>query len=153
MLENQLLDQEADVATLCKLMDLKRFIELTEQVCSTAHRRVIDGETVPNQDKIFSMFETHTQLYRRGKQAEPNQFGRLVMVYEDGAGFITHHYILPRDAQDADVVVKQTRIVQDRHDGQIEYASFDRGFYSSENEEQLKDIIQHPCLPKRDAHQ
>ena len=88
-----------------------------------------------------------------GKQAEPNQFGRLVMVFEDAAGFISHYFIMPRDAQDADVVVEQTRIVQDRHDGQIEDASFDRGFYSSENEEQLQDIIQHPCLPKRDARQ
>ncbi len=150
---NQVSGQELDIATLARIADLKTFIELTEQVCNTAQRRVIEGETVPNSEKIFSIFETHTQLYRRGKQAEPNQFGRLVMVFEDAAGFISHYFIMPRDAQDADVVVEQTRIVQDRHDGQIEDASFDRGFYSSENEEQLQDIIQHPCLPKRDARQ
>lgn len=149
VLENELLDQGANVMTLCQVADLKRFIELTEQVCDTARRRVIEGETVPNEDKIFSMFETHTQLYRRGKQAQPNQFGRLVMVYEDAVGFITHHHILPRDVQDPDVVVEQTRIVQDRHDGQIEDASFDRGFYSRDNEKQLREIIDHPCLPKK----
>jgi len=146
---NQVLDQEADLATLCKIMDLKRFIELTQQVCSTAHRRVIEGETVPNSDKIFSMFETHTQLYRRGKAGQPNQFGRLVMVYEDAAGFISHYFMLPRDAQDADVVVQQTRIVQDRHNNEIEEASFDRGFDSPGNEEQLRTIIEYPCLPKK----
>lgn len=148
-LVNQVLDQEADVATLCKIMALNGFIELTKTVCSTARRRVIEGETVPNSDKIFSIFETHTQLYRRGKAGQPNQFGRLVMVYEDAAGFISHYFMLPRDAQDADVVVEQTRIVQDRHNNEIEDASFDRGFDSPENEEQLRTIIGHPCLPKK----
>ncbi len=56
---------------------------------------------------------------------------------------------MPRDAQDADVVVEQTRIVQDRHDGQIEDASFDRGFYSHDNEKQLEEIIANLCLPKK----
>jgi hypothetical protein len=146
---HQLMERSADVAALCKIADTNRFMELTKHVCGTAYRRVICGETVPNEDKLFSIFETHTQLYRRGKQATPNQFGRLTMVYEDSAGFITHYHIMPRDAQDADVAVEQTRIVQKRHQGQIEEASFDRGFYSKENETQLQEIIKHPCLPKK----
>jgi hypothetical protein len=146
---DQVLDQQTDVGTLAQIADLRIFLDLTKQVCSTAYRRIILGETVPNSDKLFSMFETHTQLYRRGKQAQPNQFGRLVMIYEDGAGFISHYFILPRDAQDPDVVVEQTRIVQERHDNEIEDASFDRGFYSRENEQQLRTIIEHPCLPRK----
>jgi hypothetical protein len=146
---NPLLDRDTDVLTACKIADLQTYIGLTKQVCSTAHRRVIEGETVPNSEKIFSIFETHTQLYRRGKAGQPNQFGRLVMVYEDAAGFISHHFILPREAQDADVVVEQTRIVQNRHDNKIKDASFDRGFYSPENAEQLRAILKHPCLPKK----
>ena len=70
---------------------LQQWIKLTEQVCDTAHRRVILGEKVPNSEKVFSLFETHTQLYRRGKAGTPNQFGRLVLVFEDGAGFISHY--------------------------------------------------------------
>jgi hypothetical protein len=150
-LHHQVLDRGSDEVTLCRIIELKRFIELTQQVCSTAHRRVIEGETVPNEDKIFSIFETHTQLYRRGKAKQPNQFGRLVMVYEDAAGFISHYFMLPRDAQDADVVVEQTQVAQERHNHQIEDASFDRGFYSSENEELLQAILEHPCLPKKVA--
>jgi len=132
---------------------LELFIERTEQVCDTARRRVLKGEKVPNQEKLFSMFEPHTQLYKRGKAGEPVQFGRLVLIYEDGAGFITHHHVLPRDAQDADVVVEQTRIVQDRLQDRIEEASFDRGFHSPTNQEELAEIIAHPCLPKPGAKQ
>jgi hypothetical protein len=128
--------------------EIQTFIERTEQVCATARRRVLNGETVANSEKLFSMFEVHTQLYKRGKAGEPIQFGRLVLVYEDAAGFITHHHILPRDSEDRDVVVEQTRIVQERMDGKIEEASFDRGFHSPENQEALAKIIAHPCLAK-----
>jgi hypothetical protein len=136
-----------------RLEQLKIFIERTEQVCHTAKRRVLQGETVPNHEKLFSLFEPHTQLYKRGKAGEPVQFGRLVLVYEDAAGFLTHHHVLPRDAQDRDVVVEQTRIVQDRLKGGIEEASFDRGFHSEKNQRELAKIIAEPCLPKPGAKQ
>ena len=114
---------------------------------------MLEGETIPNREKLFSIFETHTQLYKRGKAGQPMQFGRLVLVYEDGAGFITHYYILPRDKSDRDVVVKQTRKAQKRHQGRIRRASFDRGFHSPENQEALAKIIAHPCLPMSGAKQ
>jgi hypothetical protein len=71
------------------------------------------------------------------------------MIYEDGAGFITHHYLMGRNEVDADVAVKQTKLVQKRLDGAIEDISFDRGFHSAENERQLKKVVSSPCLPKR----
>jgi len=134
---------------LVTIADIRTFIGRTRQVASTAYRRVILGETVPNEDKLFSIFEPHTQLYRRGKAATPNQFGRLVLIYEDGSGFVTHHYLLPRDAQDADVIVHQTRIAQHLLGGRIKEISLDRGFYTPENEKELRNIVRHPCLPKR----
>jgi len=135
-------------AALGQLAQLETFIERTEQVCGTARRRVLEGEKVPNSEKLFSMFEPHTQLYKRGKAGQPVQFGRLVLVYEDAAGFVTHHAVMPRDAQDKDVVVENTRMLQDRLDGRIEEASFDRGFHSPGNQEQLAEIVPHLCLPK-----
>ena len=115
---------------LVRIADIKVFIERTEQVCGTARRRVLEGEKVPNEEKLFSIFEPHTQLYRRGKAGQPNQYGRLVLVYEDAAVFITHHHVMARDVQDRDVAVPQTRIVQDRLQRRIEELSLDRGFHS-----------------------
>lgn len=132
---------------------LGHWLSLVEQVCDTAHRRVVLKQQVPNADKLFSIFETHTQLYRRGKAGVPNQFGRLVLVFEDAAGFISHYHLMDRDAQDADVIVEQTREAQKRHGGEIERASFDRGFYSPENAEELAKIVSHPCLPARHPQQ
>ncbi len=132
---------------------LRVFLDRTEQVRDTARRRILKGEKVPNNEKLFSMFETHTQLYKRGKAGEPVQFGRLVLVFEDGAGFITHTYLLDRDEHDRDVVVQQMRTVQDRLKGAIEEASFDRGFHTPENQRQLAAIVARPCLPKPGARQ
>lgn len=143
----------ADAEVLALDRELETFLKRTRQVCGTAWRRVLCGETIPNREKLFSIFETHTQLYKRGKAGEPMQFGRLVLVYEDGAGFITHYDVLPRDQSDRDVVVQQTREAQKRHKGQIRRASFDRGFHSPENQEKLAEILQHPCLPMPGAKQ
>ncbi len=134
---------------MAKTEALGRWIELTEQVCDTARRRVLLGETVPNCDKLFSLFETHTQLYRRGKAGQPNQFGRLVLVYEDGAGFISHYHTLDREASDTDVVVEQTKVVQKKHGNEIRTASFDRGFHSEENERELQEIVDDVCVLPR----
>jgi len=138
---------------LALLAELRLFLQRTEQVRETARRRVLKGEQVPNGEKLFSLFEPHTQLYKRGKAGEPVQFGRLVMVYEDAAGFLVHRHVLPRDATDASVVVEQTRLTQERLGGRIEEASFDRGFHSPENQVELAKIIAHPCLPKPGAKQ
>lgn len=132
---------------------LQAFIARTERVQDTADRRVLKGETVPHEEKLFSMFEPHTQLYKRGKAGQPVQFGRLVLIYEDGFGFITHHHVLGRHKGDADVVVEQTRIVQDRLGGQIQRVSFDRGFHSPWNQEQLAKCVETVCLPKPGKNQ
>lgn len=129
--------------------ELSHWMELTEQVCDTAERRVLLGEQVPNSEKLFSLFETHTQLYRRGKAGTPNQFGRLVLVFEDGAGFISHYHLMDRTAQDAEVVVDQTKAAQRKHRGKITKASFDRGFHSVENEAALSKVVEAVCvMPK-----
>lgn len=144
----------ADVVEILALdAELQVFLERTLHVCGTARRRVLQGENVPNQDKLFSIFEPHTQLYKRGKAGEPIQFGRQVLIFEDGAGFVSQAYLLPRDADDRDVVVEQTRILQQRLGGRIRQASFDRGFHSPENQRQLAEIIAHPCLPMPGTHQ
>ena len=144
---------EMDFGLLSKLAKLQDFMARTRQVCGTAYRRVILGEVVPNSEKLFSIFEPHTQLYKRGKASTPMQFGRLALIFEDGAGFIVHHHILPRESQDQDVAVEQTGILQDRVDGKIEELSFDCGFHSPENQEGLQSIVDHPCLPKKGSKQ
>lgn len=141
-------DLRGDVSGVLESEQLRTWIELTEQVCDTARRRVLRGEAVPNNDKLFSVFEPHTQLYKRGKAGEPVQFGRLVLVYEDAAGFVVQHHLPGREQGDRDVVVEQTRILQTRLNGKMKSLSLDRGFHSPENQEALSEIVRGVCLPK-----
>ena len=129
-------------------LEIKTFVENTERVRETARRRVLKGEKVPNSDKLFSLFELHTQLYKRGKAGDPVQFGRLTLVCEDAAGFIIHHYIMPREMADRDVAAAQARIVQAKFQGRIKKLSFDRGFHTPANQRELAKIVDEPCLPK-----
>ena len=135
-------------AITAQAAQLRGFLERTEQVRDTARRRVLNGETVPNVEKLFSMFEPHTQLYKRGKAGEPVQFGRMALVYEDGAGFITHSYVLGRDELERDTIVPQTKIVKKLLKGKLKGVSFDRGCHSPENQSCLAALLEEPCLPK-----
>lgn len=142
-----------DSNSVFQVQQIRTFIGRTQHVRDTACRRVLHGEKVPNEDKLFSIFEPHTQLYKRGKAGEAEQFGRLFLVYEDAAGFVVHHYLLPRDKGDRDVIVEQTKALQQFLNGKMESLSLDRGFHSPDNQVQLLKIVKHPCLPKPGAKQ
>ena len=132
---------------------LHAFIARPERVIDTATRRVLKGETVPNSDKLFSVFEPHTQLYIRGKAGEPIQFGRQVLVFEDAAGFIVHKMLMKRDQCDSGVAIEATKALQKMFDNKIERVSFDRGFHSPVNQIELSEIVPDLCLPKPGAKQ
>lgn len=129
--------------------ELLHYLHLTEKVCGTARRRVLLGETVPNEDKIFSIFEPHTELIKRGKQPNPIQYGHNVLVIEDAAGFICHYEVMANGVLDQDRVVPVMTKLQKRFGGKIERASFDRAFHTPENQEELAKIVTHPCIPKK----
>lgn len=132
---------------------LQAFIARTERVIDTATRRILNDETVPNSDKLFSVFEPHTQLYKRGKAGEPIQFGRQVLVFEDAAGNIVKSVVMKRDQCDSGVAIEATKAVQKLFENKVERLSFDRGFHSPENQTELSGIIPHLCLPKPGAKQ
>lgn len=131
--------------------NLLYFHAATVHVCDTARRRIFDGETVPNTDKLFSVFEPHTQLIKRGKTPNPVQFGHVVFVVEDAAGFLCDYHVLPRGQHERDRVVPVMTQLQERFQGRIQRASFDRGFHSPENQRELAKIVRHPCLPRPGA--
>ena len=140
-----------DLLSMAKQQEIKHYVALTQQVCDTARRRVLEGETVSNADKIFSIFEPDTELIKRDKQPNPIQFGHNVLVIEDAVGFICHYEVMANGVQDVDIVVPAMKALQKRSGGKIERASFDRGFHSPENQTELAKIVIHPCLAAKGA--
>jgi transposase, IS5 family len=129
--------------------ELWHYLLLTEKVCGTARRRVLLGEAVPNEEKIFSIFEPHTELIKRGKQPDPIQYGHKVLVIEDAVGFICHYAVVANGVLDQDVLVPAMTELQRRVGGKIKRASFDRAFHTQDNQEALAAIVDHPCIPKK----
>ena len=125
---------------------LMHYVALTETVCDNARRRVLHGETLSNAAKIFSIFEPHTELIKRGKQPNPIQFGHNVLVIEDAVGFVIDHQVVDAGVLDQDLVVPVMKKLQARFDGKIKSASFDRAFHTPENQKDLAEIVRCPCI-------
>jgi IS5 family transposase len=141
------------LSAAAKHQEIKHYVELTQQVCNNARRRVLEGEVVSNAEKIFSIFEPHTELIKRDKQPNPLEFGHRVLVIEDAAGFVCHYEVLANGVQDVEVVVPVMKKLQKRFGNKIERASFDRGFHSPENQKELAKLVTHSCLAAKGSEQ
>jgi len=132
---------------------LLHYVVLTEKVCDNARRRVLGGETVPNEEKIHSVFEPHTELIKRGKQPNPIEFGHMVLVIEDAAGFVVDYQVVENGVLDQDLVVPVMKGLQKKFAGKIKSASFDRGFHTPKNQEELAKIVTTPCIAAKGQEQ
>lgn len=131
------------------LSELQYFIGGTEYVSELARRRILDAEKIPNPEKVFSLFEPDTELINRGKSPHPIEFGHRVLVIQDNAGFIIHDQVLDIGFTDEKIITEVMRKLQQRYEGQIRAASFDKGFWTTNNLEGLSEFIPLVVLPKR----
>lgn len=74
--------------------EIAHYCTLGTRVIDQARRRVLDGEQVPTSDKIYSIFEPHTDLIKRGKVRAPVEFGHKVFLAESARGLITQYDVL-----------------------------------------------------------
>ena len=75
------------------LREMLHYRVLGEQVIDQARRRILDKEQVPNEEKIFSIFEPHTELLIRGKAAKPLEFGHMIQIGQVNGKFITEYEV------------------------------------------------------------
>ncbi len=75
------------------LQQVVHYRALGEQVIDQARRRIIDKEQVPNKEKIFSIFEPHTELLIRGKAGKPIEFGHMIQIGQVDGKFITEYEV------------------------------------------------------------
>ncbi len=129
--------------------EIYSFLFATEYMCELAHRRVFDGEQIPNREKIFSLFEQATELINRGKTPCPIEFGHRVLIVRDSAGFIVHAQVMGIGVTDEKVLVGTMKKLQEKFNNKIRIASFDKGFWTPDNLRELSEIVDVPCLPKK----
>ena len=74
------------------------------RVIHQASRRVLDGEQVPNDQKLFSIFEPHTELLIRGKAAKPVEFGHMIQIQQVANKFITDYDVFEEKPNEQNLV-------------------------------------------------
>jgi len=111
--------------------ELEQYEPIVERIIDQAERRVFDGEVVPASEKVYSLFEEHTQLLIRGKAGKPVEFGHTVLLAQTGEKFISHYRAFEQREEDNTLLPE----VLDAHralfgEGPAVLAA-DKGFYQS----------------------
>ena len=130
-----------------KLENLRYYIAHGKHQISLIYRRVIEHEIIPHGEKIFSLFEPHTEWISKGKAGVPVELGLRVCVLQDQFGFTLHHQVMQKETDDK-VTVPITKGAKKRFPA-LNQVSFDKGFWSPNNLEQLEAILKRAVLPKK----
>lgn len=143
------LEKEAKVNLIVavELKELDRFMQHAERQIEQIRRRVLEGESIPHEQKVFSVFEEYTEWISKGKAGVPVELGLKVAVVEDQYRFILNHRVLQKteDVEAAAPLIEETQ----KKYGTLHSASFDRGFHSPENQTDLKKIVKLVVMPKK----
>jgi IS5 family transposase len=110
--------------------EINTYCDRTERVLEQARRRVLDGESVPNAEKLFSIFEPHTDLIKRGKAQKPVEFGHKVFLAESGRGLITDYRVLDGNPVDETQVAPMLDRHRELFATPLDLGAMDRGFFS-----------------------
>lgn len=136
-----------DMEVIGYLIAAENYISHTKRQIDQIRRRVIEGEKIPHDEKVFSIFEEHTEWICKGKAGVKQELGLRVCIVKDQFGFILHHQVMEKVTDDkiAVSIIIETKKKFENLAG----CSFDRGFYTPENKKKLKIILDHAVLPKK----
>lgn len=130
-----------------RLLEIERFIDHAERQIDQTYRRVILEVQIPHHEKVFSIFEEHTEWISKGKAGVPQELGLKVCVVEDSYGFILNHQVMQHQTDDqvAIPLISETKELFPNLTG----CSFDKGFHSQPNQEGLRRLLDKVTLPKK----
>ena len=130
-----------------KLEDLRYWIAHARHQMNLIFRRVIEKEQIPHEEKVLSPFEPHTEMICKGKAGVPFELGLRVCVLQDQFGFTLHHLVMQKQTDDK-VTVPIAKGAKERFSN-LTQVSYDKGFWSPKNQEELETILNRAVLPKK----
>jgi transposase, IS5 family len=132
------------------VQEMKDYAGPIEQVLDQASRRVLLGEVVPNSEKLFSIFEPHTELLIRGKAGKQIEFGHMILIQEVENKFISGYDAFRWKPTDASLVDPILRSHQDTFGHLPRSFTADKGFYESMSKlQELERRIPHLSIAKK----
>ena len=126
---------------------LKEFVDHGIRQMDQVRRRIIDDESIPHGEKFFSLHQPHTEWISKGKAGVPVELGLRVTILEDQYGFILGHRVMEKQT-DEQVAVDIVKSVKASFPD-LTSCSFDKGFHSKQNQQELREYLDQVFLPKK----
>jgi len=130
------LKRSPDVLKQAALEGLKREIDsMTEtlgKVVAQTKARVFGGDTHVA-GKILSVFETSTEVIRKGKASKPTEFGKMIKVQEAENQIVIDYTVYDEKPSDSNLLIPSIETHQRLMGRTPDLAAADAGFYSAKN--------------------
>ncbi len=142
-------DLQGDLIIPSLRAEIDHHCRLGQRVIDQARRRVLEGEQVPSAEKIYSIFEPHTDLIKRGKVEPPVEFGHKVFLAESAQGLITQYVVLSGNPGDEVHVEPSLQRHRETFGHAPHLYGSDRGFYSQDNVQACRRSgVKTVCIPQ-----
>jgi IS5 family transposase len=138
----------ADIGLFGLLHEIRHFAALSEQVYDQTYRRVIQGETVPAEQKVVSIFEDHTDIIIKDRR--DTHYGHKICLTGGASNLILDCVILEGNPADTDLVEQMLDRQEQIYGRYPLKVAMDGGFASKDNllkakERKIKDV----CFAKK----
>jgi IS5 family transposase len=145
--------RSSDVLKQAALEGLKRDIDdmrgTVKKVVHQAKSRVFGGDTHV-EGKILSVFETSTEVIRKGKASKPTEFGKMVKIQEAENQIVIDFQVYDQKPSDSDLLIPSIETHQTRMGRTPDLAAADAGFYSANNVAQAEKMgVKRVSVPNR----
>ena len=132
---------------------LEKYRKYVTKFTDQIEHRLLKGEVIPAEEKIFSIFEEHTEWITKGKLNKKVELGHLLLTTTDQYQFIIDYKVMEKQRDASQISDLCERIKKNFPGKKIYSHSFDKGFWSKENHTTLQDAaIEQVILPKKGRH-
>ena len=110
---------------------LEHYLPLVKKIIDQADKRINKGETVPADEKLYSLFESHTELIVRGKAGKPIEFGHKILIAQTGEKYIHYYKVMEKQIADKELLLPAIEAHKKMFESYPDVLSTDKGFYES----------------------
>jgi len=134
---------------LVKLEEIEEYHTLLIKHIFLIYDRLILGKTIAQEDKLYSIFEQHTEWINKGKTRPNVELGRRLLIATDQYGLIHDYKIMTGGNEAAEVIPLVDRLFNKLGENSIVSLSSDKGFSKMEDRELLDLFIPKVVMPKK----
>jgi len=130
--------------------EMGHYLPLAAKCVYQARERVLNERAVANAEKIFSIFEPHTELLIRGKAGKELEFGHMVELEQIEGGLITNYSVHAKRPAEPPLLEKAIARHKEVFGHVPRVCAADKGFYEREAVAEVAAMgVAKVCVPKK----